>query len=83
MIFLLRHKPPTENGYYWALIPPKSFLGKEEPAKWEPVEIDGKTIWIMGDDVPAQWDWVEDWKWGPRIYPPLKPSNSTGEKETT
>lgn len=80
MIFILSETPPTKEGYYWALIPARTFLGKPEtPAKWEPVEWDGGTIWIMGSDVPAVDDWVKKWKWGPLIYPPLMPTSSTGE----
>jgi len=72
-LFVLSNTPPRKDGYYWALIPPKSFLGKEEPAKWEPVEMDGGTIWIVGSDIPALSDWVRDWKWGPQLDMPISP----------
>ena len=80
MIFILSDTPPKEDGYYWALIPPKSFLGEEQPAKWEPVEMDGGTIWIVGSDVPALRSGLDEgWKWGPKIELPISPVK---ERET-
>lgn len=74
MIFIMSNTPPKEDGYYWALLPARSFLGNPEtPVKWEPVEMDGGTIWIMGSDVPAVEDWVELWKWGPKLQLPVSP----------